>query len=120
VLVLCTACGGDVGEPASEEPALPAALAEELAVQADQLAETIDAGDLCRADEQADTLASTATDAISNEQVPAVMADELKSTVDLLASGIKCEEEDEPGGRGKGKGNGEGRGDGKGSGKGNG
>lgn len=116
-LVLLTACGGDGREAASKQPALPAALAEELAEQADRLAETLAAGDLCRADEEADTLAATATAAISSEQVPPGMADELESTVDLLVSRIECDREDEPDergddeGKGKGKGKGPGRSD---------
>jgi hypothetical protein len=113
-VLLLAACGGDVQETAPEEPALPSALAEELATQADRLAETLEAGDLCQAERQADELAAAATAAISSEEVPAVLEEELRSTVDLLVSGIACEErgedERENGGNGKGKGKGKGQG----------
>jgi hypothetical protein len=114
---LFAACGGDVPEATSEEPALPPALAEELATQADRLADTLDAGDLCTAERRAEELAAAATAAISSEQVPAAMEEELRSTVDVLVNGIKCEQEeedDEDDDRGKGKGRGNGKRPGKG------
>jgi hypothetical protein len=115
-VVLLAGCGGDDPEAAPEQPALPSALAEELATQADGLADTLEAGDLCAAERRAEELAATATAAISREQVPTAMEEELRSTVDLLVSRIACEEGDEE--KDEGEERGKGKGNGKGSGKG--
>jgi hypothetical protein len=95
-------CGGGA-DPEPAAPALPRALAQDLAAQADQIAETLAAGDVCGAAGQADELKDAATAAVDAGRVPAAMRQELLGTVEVLVNEINCpppepppaEEEDE-------------------------
>jgi hypothetical protein len=85
------ACGGGADpEPAPEAPALPRALAQDLAAQSEQIADTLAAGDVCGAAQQADELNAAAVAAADGGRVPAVMREELLSTVELLVNEINC------------------------------
>jgi hypothetical protein len=82
-------CGGSAdSEP--QAPALPRSLALDLAGQAEQIAETFAAGDVCGAAGQADDLKDAAVAAVNGGQVPAAMRQELLSTVDVLVNEINC------------------------------
>ena len=95
-------CGGGA-DPEPAAPALPRALAQDLAAQAEQIAETLAAGDVCGAAGQADELKDAATAAVDAGRVPAAMRQELLATVEVLVNEINCpppepppaEEEDE-------------------------
>jgi hypothetical protein len=95
-------CGGGV-DPEPQAPALPRSLAQDLAAQADQIAETFAAGDVCGAAGQADDLKDAATAAVDAGRIPAAMRQELLATVEVLVNEINCpppepppaEEEDE-------------------------
>jgi hypothetical protein len=95
-------CGGGA-DPEPAPPALPRALAQDLAAQAEQIAATFAAGDVCGAAGQADELKDAATAAVDAGRVPAAMRQELLATVEVLVNEINCpppepppaEEEDE-------------------------
>jgi hypothetical protein len=115
VTVALAACGG--GDGASDEtataaaPTLPRALAEELALASDEVADLIEAGDGCAASERAAELRERTLAAVESGDVPAELEDHLVTAVEALATGIVCEpaatedeeDDDEDSGKGKGK-----------------
>jgi hypothetical protein len=119
VTVALAACGG--GDGASDEtgtaaaPTLPRALAEELALASDEVAELLEAGDGCGASERADELRGRTLAAVESGEVPAELVDPLVTAVEALATGIVCEpavtgeEDDEDDDRGQGKGKAKGK-----------
>src|SRR5688500_12765351 len=117
VTVALAACGG--GDGASDEtataaaPTLLRALAEELALASDDVADLIEAGDGCAASERAAELRERTLAAVESGEVPAELEDPLVTAVEALATGIACEpaatEEDDDEDRGKGKGKAKGK-----------
>lgn len=118
VTVALAACGG--GDSASDEtataaaPTLPRALAEELALASDEVADLIEAGDGCAASEAAADLRERTLAAVESGEVPAELEDPLVTAVEALATEIACEpaatgEEDDDEDRGKGKGKAKGK-----------
>ena len=112
VTVALAACGG--GDSASDEtataaaPTLPRALAEELALASDEVADLIEAGDGCAASGRAAELRERALAAVESGKVPAELEDPLVTAVEALATEIVCEpaaaeEEDDDEDRGKEK-----------------
>lgn len=84
-------CGGDADrETAPQAPAIPRSVARDLAAQADRIAETLAAGDVCGAAGQADDLKEAATAAVDGGEVPARMRQELLGTVEVLVNEINC------------------------------
>jgi hypothetical protein len=116
VAVALGACGGDDsasdGTETAAAPSLPQAVAEELALASDDVAERLEAGDGCAASGRAADLRERALAAVENGDVPAELEQPLLTAVDRLAAQIVCEpatteeEDDEKGDRGKGKGKG--------------
>ncbi|MGH3014063.1 MAG: hypothetical protein ACRDNR_02410 [Gaiellaceae bacterium] len=121
VAVALAGCGGD--DSASNEtataaaPTLPRALAEELALASDDVAELLEAGDGCAASERAADLHERTLAAIESGDVPAALEQPLVTAVEGLATRIACEpttteegtDEDDEGDRGKGKGKAKGK-----------
>jgi hypothetical protein len=100
-------CGGG-SEATPSEPAIPAPIAEDLAARSDEIAATLDGGDVCGAAEQADELNDAVNDAVAKGQIPRALQGELQNVVAELVNEVNCpspeEEEDEENGKGKGKG----------------
>ena len=120
VTVALAACGG--GDGASDEtataaaPTLPRALAEELALASDDVADLIEAGDGCAASERAAELRERTLAAVKSGEVPAELEDPLVTAVEALATEIVCEpatteDDDEDRGKGKGKAKGKDKGE---------
>jgi hypothetical protein len=117
VAAALTACGGDgVSDEATTAavPTLPRALAEELALASDDVAELLEAGDGCAASERAGELRELTLAAVESGEVPARLEEPLVTAVEDLAGAIVCEpattededdgEEDDPGkGKAEGK-----------------
>ena len=102
------ACGGS-GETSAPAPKLPRALAADLAERSDRIAETLDAGDVCSAD-QADDLQATAIGAINAGDVPPALQEDLQATANDLVDTINCpppEKKDEDDDKGNGEDKGE-------------
>jgi len=89
-----------------QPPRLPRALAHSLAVQSDQIAQTLDRGDSCRASSLARVLQAQTIAAINAHAVPGAFQEPLTSTVTDLVSRIRCvpPPTDEEPGKGKKKG----------------
>ena len=94
-------CGGSTGTSA-QEPALPRAVANDLAAKSDQIAAALDSGDRCGAAELADRLKDAVDAAVSGGQVPTAFQDELEQTATDLQNEVNCEEKKEDD-KGKGK-----------------
>ena len=114
VALVLAGCGGDDRASNATEtaaaPTLPRALAEELALASDDVAELLETGDGCAASERAADLRERALAAVESGDVPAALEDPLVTAVEGLAARIVCEpatteEDDEDRGKGKGKGN---------------
>lgn len=134
--LLVAACGG--AEDPEAAPQLPRDVAQPLAAQADAVARTIEAGDTCRAKQQAEELRRAVVRAIEQGRVPRPLRRELRSEATALVAEIECvppapppppppppaedeeeeKEEEKDEGEGEGKGRGKGNGEGKGKGKG--
>ena len=127
VAVALAACGGDDGASNEVEtaaaPTLPRALAEELALASDDVAELLEAGDGCAASERAADLRERTLAAVESGEVPPELEEPLVTAVERLASRIACEppvtedddedeDDDDNGNRGKGKGKGKDKDDG--------
>lgn len=103
-------CGGG-SEATPSEPAIPAPIAEDLAARSEEIAATLDGGDVCGAAQQADDLVRAADEAIQDGQIPQALQGELQNVALELQNTINCpeperDEEDEDDDKGKGKGNG--------------
>ena len=94
-------CGGSTGTSA-QEPALPRAVANDLAAKSDQIAAALDSGDRCGAAELADRLKDAVDAAVSGGQVPTAFQDELEQTATDLQNEVNCDEKKEDD-KGKGK-----------------
>jgi hypothetical protein len=85
----------------AEEPALPRAIASDLASQSDAIADALDDEDVCRAAELADELKDAVDAAVAGGRVPPAFQRELEQTATELQNEVNCEEHEN---RGKGKG----------------
>lgn len=111
-------CGGEEEPP--PRPMIAAQAAERLAQRSDQIADTLDAGDVCTAAGLADDLLDETTAAINAGQVPARFQEDLTARANELVNAINCppppeeeeEEEEEDEDKHKDKDKGEGKGDG--------
>jgi hypothetical protein len=93
--LFAAACGGGSGAPSTTSshgslPAIPHAVAFQLASQADRVAADLRAGDGCRARDDAALLQQATSDAIAGGDVPASLATPLTSSVTTLAQRIVC------------------------------
>lgn len=109
--LMLAGCGGG-SEVTPSEPAIPAPVAEDLAARSEQIAATLDGGDVCGAAHQADELNTAFVQAVENGQIPRALQGELQNVVGELVDTVNCEqpeeeEEDEENGKGKGKGKGQ-------------
>jgi hypothetical protein len=102
VMALATAGCGSSDQP-PPQPRLPSALAGELATRSDKVAVALEAGDTCRALEEAMELRRETIAATNAGRVPGPFQEQLGATVQDLVARISCappvQEE-----RGKGKG----------------
>jgi hypothetical protein len=87
--VLLSACGGGA-EPPPEQEAIPRAVAENLARQADAVAERFEAGATCEAAQLADELQASTIDAVNAGDIPADFQEELQATANELVNEINC------------------------------
>jgi hypothetical protein len=95
-------CGDSTRTPA-QEPALPRAVANDLAAKSDQIAAALDSGDLCGAAGLADRLKHAVEAAVSDGQVPPAFLDELEQTATDLQNEVNCEKKKKEDDKGKGK-----------------
>jgi hypothetical protein len=96
-------CGGSA-RTSAQEPALPRAVAKDLAAKSDQIANALDSGDVCGAASLADRLKDAVDAAVSNGRVPPAFQDELEQTATDLQNEVNCEEQkqdDKDKGKGK-------------------
>jgi hypothetical protein len=84
------ACGGG-SQTTAEQPALPRAVASSLADKADEIASALENGDQCGAARLADELKDGVEAAVSGDQVPAALRDELERTATKLQNEVNCE-----------------------------
>ncbi len=94
--VLCLAialagCGGG-SSPTTAPAELPRAVADDLASKSDAIADTLDAGDQCRAAQLADELKNAVEAAVSGGQVPSAFQGELVRNATELQNEVNCEE----------------------------
>jgi hypothetical protein len=106
-LAIALAGCGDSTRTSAQEPALPRAVANDLAAKSDQIADALDSGDLCGAARLADRLEDAVDAAVSSGQVPPAFQDELEQTATDLQNEVNCEEQKEDD-KGKGRKKGEG------------
>jgi hypothetical protein len=107
VLFLTAAVAGCGGEKKPRpEPKLPVALAQQLSARSDSVAAALDAGDSCRALEEAVHLRHATVAAVNAGRVPAPFQEQLGSSVQDLVRRIQCvpSPAEEEHGKGKRKG----------------
>jgi hypothetical protein len=110
--VAATGCGG--GEAAPPRPTLAVPVADRLAAKSDEIANALDAGDVCTAAVRADELQDETLESINAGQIPAEFQEDLTARVNELVNEVNCPpppEEDEDEGKGKKKGKGKGNDD---------
>jgi hypothetical protein len=96
VILACAgaaACGGGSAGSASQPargPAIPRAVATDLAARADSVAVILDAKRGCAALDQARRLSTAVNAAIAAGRVPAVLRPQLQATTTRLVAGIHC------------------------------
>jgi hypothetical protein len=101
---LVTACGDEEDSPPPKTvPSLPAATADRLAVQSEQIAEQLDAGDVCGAAHSADELDG----AVVGAEVPTELRAELEAATEQLVNSVNCPPPPEPKKEKKDKGKGD-------------
>jgi hypothetical protein len=84
-----TSCAGEEGDQEAA-PAIPRAIAEQLAAQSIDIAEALERGDACGAAELAGSLRASAREAIERGEVPAPLGNELQRAVAGLTREIEC------------------------------
>jgi hypothetical protein len=89
--VALVGCGSS-SQTSAGEPALPRAVASSLAEKADEIASTLEGGDVCRAAQLADELKAGVEAAVSGGQIPAALRGELERTATDLQNEINCQE----------------------------
>jgi hypothetical protein len=82
-------CGGGADVP-PDQAAIPAGVAEDLARQADAVAERFEAGATCEAAQLADELQSAAIKAVNAGDIPAEFQEDLQATANELVNEINC------------------------------
>ena len=97
-------CGSGSAERAASQPKLPPPVAAALASRSDQVAQTLAAGDSCRALTLAQQLQQETVAAINAGRVPTPFQEQLSSTVGDLVSRISCVPAVKPRDSGKHKG----------------
>ena len=97
-------CGSGSDERAAPQPKLPSPVAAALASRSDEVAQTLTAGDSCRALKLAQQLQQETVAAINAGRVPAPFQEQLGSTVGDLVSRIRCVPDVKPHDSGKRKG----------------
>jgi hypothetical protein len=98
------ACGNEEDSPPPKTvPSLPAATADRLAVQSEQIADRLDAGDVCGAAHSADELDG----AVAGAEVPAEIRAELEAATEQLVNSVNCPPPPEPKKEKKDKGDGD-------------
>jgi hypothetical protein len=102
-LAIALAGCGDSTRTSAEEPALPLAVANDLAAKSDQIADALDSGDVCGAAGLADRLKDAVEAAVSGGRVPPAFQDELEQTATDLQNEVNCEEQQKEEDKGKGK-----------------
>ena len=96
VILACAgaaACGGGSAGSASQPargPAVPRAIATDLAARADSVAVSLDAQHGCAALDQARRLSTAVDAAIAAGRVPAALQPQLQATATRLVAGIRC------------------------------
>ena len=90
------ACGGGGGDARSEEPGLPRGVAEQLAQESEAIAEKLEAGDVCGAAQQADTLVDSVEQAIAAGDVPEEFQAELTANAQELQNHVNCPQPQPP------------------------
>ena len=96
VILACagaSACGGGSAGSASQPargPAIPRAIATDLATRADAVAVSLDAQRGCAALDQARQLSTAVDSAIAAGRVPAALQPQLQATATRLVAGIRC------------------------------
>ena len=96
VILACAgaaACGGGSAGSASQPargPAIPRAIATDLAARADSVAVSLDAQHGCAALDQARRLGTAVDAAIAAGRVPAALQPQLQATATRLVAGIRC------------------------------
>jgi hypothetical protein len=101
-LAIALAGCGHSTTPSAQEPALPRAVANDLAAKSDQIAHALDSGDVCGAASLADRLKDAVDAAVSSGRVPQAFQDELEQTATDLQNEVNCEEQKQDD-KGKGK-----------------
>jgi phage shock protein A len=91
-ILLALALAGCGGEQTSTEAAIPDAVAQDLADQADAIAATYESGDECGAAQQADALNAAVISAINAGKIPAELQETLQGTANELVDTINCPE----------------------------
>jgi hypothetical protein len=86
-------CGGDEG---SAPPALPPAVAADLATKSESIADLLDAGNTCGAARQADVLVRAVETAITSGRVPVAFRASLRKTATELQNEVNCPPPREP------------------------
>jgi hypothetical protein len=105
VAALCLAgCGGGSEDRAASQPKLSPPVAAALASRSDEIAQTLAAGDSCRALSVAQQLQQETIAAINAGRVPAAFQEQLSSSVGDLVSRIQCVPTAQPHDNGKHKG----------------
>ena len=97
-------CGSGSAERAAPPPMLSPAVAAALASRSDEVAQTLAAGDACRALSLAQQLQQETVAAINAGRVPAPFQEQLGSAVGDLVSRIRCVPAVKPHDNGKHKG----------------
>jgi hypothetical protein len=87
------ACGDEEDSPPPRTtPSLPSATADRLAVQSEQIADRLDAGDVCGAAHSADELDG----AVAEAEVPPEIRAELEAATEQLVNSVNCPPPPEP------------------------
>lgn len=92
-LAIALAGCGDSTRTSAQEPALPGAVASDLASKSDQIAAALDSGDVCGAAGLADRLRDAVDAAVSGGQVPPAFQKELEQTATDLQNEVNCDEQ---------------------------
>ncbi len=89
IVVILAGSAGSASQPA-RGPAIPRAVATDLAARADSVAVSLDAQRGCAALDQARRLSTAVDAAIAAGRVPAALQPQLQATATRLVAGIRC------------------------------
>jgi hypothetical protein len=88
--LVLSGCGGAKRTAPPQPPALPHALASDLAATSDAVASALAAGDSCQALSLAQRLQGQTITAINTHRVPAGLQEQLSGAVNALVAGVTC------------------------------